>query len=681
MTLDEILAQLNPEQAAAAGTHNGPVLVLAGAGTGKTRVITFRIAGMLASGIPPTQILGLTFTNKAAREMRERLAALVDPKAAKQVTLGTFHAFCVKLLRKEAKKLGYLPGFTIADESDQQGLMKQAAAAKGLLAQGLRIPEAAVAISDYKNRLVTPREAKQYADTDWDVAVATLYEEYQSMLEMQNMIDFDDMLLLVYRLFTEFPDVLKHYQEKYQYLLVDEYQDTNDAQFTMVKLLVGDRCNLCVVGDDDQSIYSWRGANIDNILGFPNIFPGTKVVKLEQNYRSTSRILEAANAVIGSNANRHAKALWSKLGDGDPVSVVTTANGESEAEFIANMIKQEMGEDPKRHYRDFAILYRSNHLSRQLEQTLRQIGIPYRLVGGQEFFKRKEIKDAVSYLKLLVNPMEDQSLLRILSTPPRGLAEKAVKLLKLRHAETRKPMVELLGDEEFLKKLGGKGAASSKELYDHFHAYRKQFEEPGALANKINDFLRAVGYLDGLQRMYKDYKDAVKRRENVDEFINAVAQYEQRTVEPETLENYLESFALLEENDRSSGEEEDADAVTLLTVHASKGLEYPEVFVVAMETGLFPHERAVAEGSTEEELRLFYVAITRAREKLFLCKAATRMQRGISLPKLPSPFLALLPESVVRAKPDELLKEMSKDDMRAAFANIFKILGKKPPKS
>ncbi len=674
MTLEEILAQLNPEQREAAATHQGPVLVLAGAGTGKTRVITYRIAGMLASGIPAEQILGLTFTNKAAREMRERLAQLVTPEAARHVTLGTFHAFCVRLLRREIVRLGYLPGFTIADESDQQGLLKQAAAAQGLNREGFPLAEAGAMISRWKNRLLTPREARNAAEFDFELTVGQLYEEYQSMLEMQNMIDFDDMLLLVYRLFSEFPEVLEQYREQYQYLLVDEYQDTNDAQFTLVKMLAGERCNLCVVGDDDQSIYSWRGANISNILDFPQYFPGAKVIKLEQNYRSTNRILDAANAVIGSNSRRHAKALWSRLGEGDPVTIVPVDSGEAEAEFIGNYIKQEMSAAPNRRYQDFAILYRSNHLSRQLEQTFRRQGVPYRLVGGQEFYKRKEIKDAVAYLKLLVNPHEDQSLLRILATPPRGLAQKAVDGLKRLHTSTRKPMVEILGLPEFTTGLGGKGATAARELHAVFQQYRESFAEPGALARKIGEFLRATGYLDGLQRMYKDYDDAVKRRENVDEFINAVAQYEQRAEKPAMLSEYLESFALLEENDRTAGDD-NADAVTLTTVHAAKGLEFPTVFVVAMENGLFPHERAVEEGSLEEELRLFYVAITRAREKLFLIRAATRMQRGLSRVQLPSPFLTLLPENETKtARPEDLVQPMSADEMRRAFAEIFKIL-------
>ncbi len=676
MTFAEILAALNPEQAGAVAAIEGPVLVLAGAGTGKTRVITYRIAAMLAKGIPGENILGLTFTNKAAREMRERLAALVGADRAKAVTLGTFHAFCVKLLRREIGKLGYLPNFTIADESDQQGLLKQAAAAQGLNREGFPLDQAAAMISNWKNKLLTARDARDAAEYDFEIAVGTLYGEYQSMLEMQNMVDFDDMLLLVHRLFTEFPEVLEHYRDRYRYLLVDEYQDTNDAQFTLVKMLAGDRRNLCVVGDDDQSIYSWRGANIENILDFPQHFPGAKVVKLEQNYRSSSRILGAANAAIAGNARRHDKALWSALGEGEPVRVVKVGSGEEEADFIGAMIKQEMSNFPGRKYRDFAILYRSNHLSRQLEQTLRGQGIPYRLVGGQEFFKRKEIKDAVAYLKLLVNPREDQSLLRILATPPRGLAEKAASLLKSIHLRTRRPMVELLDDEEFLNPLGGKGAAAARELAGVFAEYRRRFAEPGALAHKIHEFLRDSGYTGGLQRMYKDFNDALKRRENVDEFINAVAQFEARAAAPVTLGEYLESFALLEENDRTDGDE-NADAVTLSTVHAAKGLEYPVVFVVALETGIFPHERAVEEGSTEEELRLFYVAITRAKQKLFLIRAASRLQRGLSRIQIPSGFLGLLPDEVEVVKGGDLIKPMDSEQLRQAFSDIFKLLEKK----
>ena len=674
MTLDEIFSGLNPEQAEAARTVEGPVLVLAGAGTGKTRVITYRIAGMLASGIPAEQILGLTFTNKAAREMRERLAGLVDPALAKAVTLGTFHSFCVRLLRREAVKLGYLPGFTIADESDQQGLIKQAAAELGLLPGTYSIPETMSVISNWKNQLLDARKARNQAETDHEVIIGSIYEAYQERLEMQNMVDFDDMLMLVWRLFTEFPDVLKKYQERYRYLLVDEYQDTSAAQFEVVRLLAGETRNICAVGDDDQSIYSWRGADIGNILAFPEQFPGAKVIKLEQNYRSTNRILKAANAILADNARRHAKQLWSALGEGDPVEIVATPNGEEEARFAANLILQMRGADLNRKFADFAVLYRSNHLSREFETQFRNAGIPYRLVGGQEFYKRKEIKDAVAYLKLLVNPRDDQSLLRILPCPPRGLADKAVKLLKQRSLADHEPMMRQLGDPEFQTALGGKGAAQAAQLAGVFDEYKRVFAEPGGLAQKVEAYLRDTGYLDGLQKMYKDFKDAAKRRENIDEFISAVAQFEQHADSPQSLEDYLESFALLEETDRTE-EDENADAVTLSTVHAAKGLEYPVVFAVGMEHGLFPHERALEEGSEDEEKRLFYVAVTRARTKLVLTRAKLRLVRGV--PHMPrgSEFLDLLDDDLAeRHVPEELLTAPDPELRRKAFADIFKML-------
>lgn len=675
MTCDEILKVLNPEQGKAVQTVNGPVLVLAGAGTGKTRVITYRIAYMLAKGIKPQSILGLTFTNKAAREMRERLASLVDPVSASKVTLGTFHAFCVKVLRQDIRHLGYLPGFTIADTTDQQGLFKQAAAQMNWSKDECNLAALTNSISSWKNQLLSPSEARQAAVTDIDVMASALYFTYQEMLELQNMVDFDDMIMLVHRLFTEFPDILKRYQEQYRYLLVDEYQDTNAAQFKVIKMLAGSQCNLCVVGDDDQSIYGWRGAEIENILNFPSLFPGTCEIKLEQNYRSTNKILNAANAVIRTNAARHDKQLWSKLGDGADLIAVNAENGEKESEFIASMIKQKMSENPELTYQDFAILYRSNHLSRELENGLRQSEIPYTLVGGQEFYNRKEIKDAVAYLKLVVNERDNQSFLRILSTPPRGLAQKAVEVLKNLYNASKTPMLRLMEKEEFLNAVTAKGAAAAKELSAAFAHARAAFATPGNLSGKITSFLRETGFLDGMQKMYKDIDDARSRRENVDEFISAISQYENKCSEPPSLAEYLESFSLLEENDRT--EEKKEPGVTLSTVHASKGLEYPVVFLVAMEKDSFPHERSMEEGSLDEEKRLFYVAITRAKKELFLTCSRERYVRGQRQNRIESPFLHLLPaESLQTGEPEDFIKTLSKDDMKAAFAKIFSILDK-----
>ena len=676
MTRQEILDSLNPAQASAAGTHNGPVLVLAGAGTGKTRVITYRIACMIADGILPEQILGLTFTNKAAREMRERLAQLIDPEIAQAVTLGTFHSFCITILRKHIGQLGFIGGFTVADESDQQGIFKQALGECGCSYEGF--PAAAVfnKISGWKNHLKTPEAALGSAETDFDATAAHIYEKYRDLMETQNLIDFDDMLLLVWRLFNEHPEVLQKYQQRFHYLLVDEYQDTNAAQFALVKMLAGAKCNLCVVGDDDQSIYSWRGADVGNILDFPQIFPGTKVVKLEQNYRSQPSILHAANAIIGTGSRRHDKKLWSAFDEGDKPKISVLDRDDTEASFIADLICARRSERPELKYRDFAILYRSNQLSRQLEQALRQAGIPYRLVGGQQFYARREIKDAVAYLKLLCNPNDDQSVLRILAAPPRGIGPKAVTELKRRRAEQHIPMFKSLRDESFIAGLSSKAQAELRSMLNAFDEASNDFATPGGLVGKTIRFLDASGYSGGLQKIYRAIKDTEKRRDNVNEFINAIAQFEAKKTDAPELSDYLESFALLEENDKVEESAPDDDAVTLSTIHASKGLEYPVVFLVAMERSIFPHERALEENGYEEELRLFYVAVTRAKQELYLTRSRSRLNRGMVRPALPSPFLELLGDNVAeKVDADSLVKTAGDDAVRRAFEECIRLLG------
>ena len=678
MTCEEIIRELNPEQAEAVRTLAGPVLVLAGAGTGKTRVITYRIAYMLASGIPPENILGMTFTNKAAAEMRERLAQLAAPAAASAVTLGTFHSFCGRLLRREITKLGYLPNFTIADESDQLGIFKQAAGNIGCNHEGFPLAGAMALIGRWKNLLLRPHEARQRAENEFESQVAHLYENYQEQLELQNAVDFDDMLLLVYRLFSEFPEVLERYRARYRYLLIDEYQDTNAAQFALVRMLAGSERNLCVVGDDDQSIYSWRGADIGNILDFPEHFPGARVIKLEQNYRSSTSILNAANAAIaGGNIRRHSKKLWSSLGEGELPRIVLADDSEGEADFIGAKIEELRADHPELSYRDFAILYRSNQLSRQFEQALRNAQIPYRIFGGQQFYQRREIKDAVAYLRLLVNPADDQSLLRILAAPPRGIGAKVIEELKIRRLKEHRPMLLTLIDPEFNSTLSKAARTGASELGRACAEARAAFAEPGNLTGKISAYLDAVGYIDGLQRIYKDIKDTEKRRDNVDEFISAVAMFEKRRTEPASLADFLDSFALLEENAREDEEDNQADAVVLSTIHASKGLEFPVVFITALERGIFPHERALAEGGGGEERRLFYVALTRAKRFLYLLRARARVTRGVRRPAQPSEFLAMLPDTLVRRdNAAEALRELNHDELNAAFENIFKLLRK-----
>ncbi len=663
-----ILRGLNNEQREAVKTTEGPLLVLAGAGTGKTRVITFRIAWMLEQGIQPEKILALTFTNKAAREMKERIAELVSEDQAKKLTVGTFHSFCIRVLRKEIKRLNYLPSFTIADTSDQEGIIKQALAQAGYSAvEDISAGRIAAYIGKQKNQLVGYRAARKLADNENDSRMAYVYEHYQTLLETQNMLDFDDMLLLTHELFSRFPEVLEKYRERFHYILVDEYQDTNFAQFSVVKLLCGDRNNICVVGDDDQSIYGWRGADVGNILKFPEIFPGTVQVKLEQNYRSTNNILKAANAVISANTERFEKNLWSAHGDGDPILVVPNKTNEDEAAFIADYIMQER-EAMGLEFKDFAILYRSNHLSRLFELSLRKAGVPYRLVGGQEFFQRKEIKDAAAYLKLLVNPLEDQSLLRILSVPPRGLGDKAVNRLKELKAAAFLPFTSLLNEDAFLKSLTPKSAAEARSLTHCLQKYRAELSKPGNLAEKARDYLVEVGYYNGLQKVYKNIDDSRKRQENVEEFLNAIAEFEHKAENPPTLMEYLESYSLLEENDRTE-EPNDGNAVTLSSVHASKGLEYPFVFLAALERNIFPHERSIEEGSMDEELRLFYVALTRAKLRLVITFCRMRALHGRINNQSPSRFLALLPEGIAeKADPEDLLRYASNDEMEKFFA-------------
>ncbi len=669
------LDQLNPEQRRAVTTIDGPVLVLAGAGTGKTRVITSRIAHMIEEGINPESILGMTFTNKAAREMKERLAELVKPSDAEKVTLGTFHSFCVRMLRQEIRYLGFTSNFTIADDADRNGLLKQALGETMFAHNNISVDASNWYISDCKNKLWSPQEASRRAVADRDAILANIYGRYQQLLENQNMIDYDDMLMYAYRILEEDGQTLMKYRERYQYLLVDEYQDTNVAQFEFLKLLTTPRNNICVVGDDDQSIYGWRGANVENILNFPMLFPGTTEIKLEQNYRSTNRILSTANCVINSNQNRFSKSLWSAKGDGEMINVVKLYSAEDEGKFVADLIHEEKRKNPDWSFKDFAILYRSNYLSRQMEMSLREAEIPYRVVGGQDFYNRREVKDAAAFLKLLVNPKEDQSLLRVINLPPRGLGDKAIKRLKDLRESAFMPMTELLGHEEFISGLGSSGAAGARELFGIMKKYQEIFTSPGGLAAKISDYLTEAGYLTGLLKIYRDRKDAEKRAENIGEFINAAAQFENRQSVPPTLLEYLENFALLEENDRTEDDEENDNCVTLTTVHAAKGLEFPFVIQIGMEKNIFPNERAVEEGSVDEERRLFYVSITRAQEKMVITCAGSRMYRGREAPQRPSPFLNRLPtEHVCLKESEDMFEAVNNDALLSDIDNILAML-------
>ncbi|MBQ6597655.1 MAG: UvrD-helicase domain-containing protein, partial [Lentisphaeria bacterium] len=621
------VASLNPCQKEAATTIEGPLLVLAGAGTGKTKVITCRIAYMIEQGIPPDWILGVTFTNKAAREMRERLDQMVPPELSAKVTLGTFHSFCARILHRFIHLAGhYNSSFSIADDADQVSLARQAAAELGYSKEEIDSKAVVGYISRKKNDMQWPADALA-ADSDnyQYAAFARIYERYQQMLELQNTLDFDDMLLITLKLLDERPEVLKYCQDHYRYLLVDEYQDTNQTQFRIIQLIAGEKMNLCVVGDDDQSIYSWRGAVVSNILDFPKLFPGAKEIKLEQNYRSTNAILQTANAIISENSARYDKNLWSAKGQGEPVRVFRVEDGEAEARFVVDVMEQILSREPDRCWSDFAVLFRSNHLSRSFEQELRARGVNPRIIGGQAFFQRKEVKDAAAYLKLLINARDDQSLLRILSVPPRGLGDKAILTLRDLQNTMKKPLLDILGSAEYHGKITKAAANAAGELAGCIRKFVASFAEPGNLSERVHDYLIDVGYLTGLQKIYKNIEEAEKRQENVAEFISYIGVYERRQDAPCTLAEFMESYSLMDDNDRTD-DSDNADGPVLSTVHASKGLEFPIVFIVGMEQGLFPHERALMENGEEEERRLFYVAVTRAREELFMTSARARFK-------------------------------------------------------
>jgi len=675
--MTELLDGLNTEQREAASTLEGPVLVLAGAGTGKTRVITYRIAHMIEQGIPPSSIMGVTFTNKAAREMRERLAKLVDPSIANTVMLGTFHAFCARVLRRDIHLAGnYNSKYSIADESDQESLIRQAAAELGYSKDEVPTREAAAYIGRCKNKLFTPEDALDDAAEKHpaEMPLAEIYERYQKILELQNTVDFDDILNLTLKIFRDNPETLQRYRNTYRYLLVDEYQDTNAAQFNILYMLAGEKHNICVVGDDDQSIYAWRGADVSNILQFPEYFPGAKQIKLEQNYRSTNKILETANAVISKNERRYDKNLWSAKGQGENLCIVKLKDGEDEARFVADAVEDLVARNPEKCYSDVAILYRSNHLSRAFEQEFRRRGVRPKIIGGQEFFQRKEVKDAAAYLKLIINPRDDQSLLRILSVPPRGMGDKAIETLRHLQKVTGLTLSQLLAEKDYHAKVTAAAAKSAELLAGSLIKWREFFQEKGNLASKVNAYLDEVGYLNGLQKIYKDYEESEKRRENVQEFISYIGLFDNERDKNASIDEFMESYSLMDENDRTE-DGEDRDAPTLTTIHAAKGLEFPCVFIVGLEQNLFPHERALMEGADAEERRLFYVAITRARERLFLTHARERFKYKEFVRQLPSVFLRDIPEEFSE-KPDpaEFFPKSSNEKKLAAFRALMKEL-------
>jgi superfamily I DNA/RNA helicase len=687
------LNTLNPQQRLAAETINGPVLILAGAGTGKTRVITFRIAHMVARGIAPGNILGVTFTNKAAREMRERVNKLLPKRSQKpevgsqkddRPTICTFHSLCVRILRQHIEKLGYKRNFVIYDESEQLSAVKKILAnisAKGektdpgavlamlskfknLVGQASSLPD-----SSEKTKLTGKMPVPLFGDENIRALAEHIAKRYESALHACNAVDFDDLILLTLRLFREHPDALEACRAKYRYVMVDEYQDTNAAQFQLVHALTVEHRNLCVVGDDDQSIYGWRGAEVANLLDMEKHFPEIKVVKLEQNYRSTTTILNAANAIIKNNVRRRVKQLWSQKGTGAKIQLQTYDNDEAEAREIVVQIEF-LRLTRRAPWQDCAILFRTNQQSRPLETELRKAGVRYHLIGGQSFFDRREVKDFLAYLKMFINPHDDISLLRIANVPARGLSAVTMeRLLSASHerkssvfsamknplvtttfqANTRKSIEAFV---EFVEKT--RVALCSVDAAHQLSAHSAD----ATLQFWADKFLDEIGYFNELRRSEKDKENGDDRVRNLKELIVTLdGNSPPNAPLSERLEKFLENITLDSEDE---DDEDKGDAVTLITMHSCKGLEFPHVYIVGLEDGLLPHSRSKLEGTLDEERRLFYVAVTRAMLTLTISHCGGRKKYGQLLPCQPSPFLKELPEELVEHS-DEKSKQPVSD--------------------
>nr|WP_043923452.1 UvrD-helicase domain-containing protein [Leadbettera azotonutricia] len=668
-----IEAELNGPQLRAVTAIEGPVLIIAGAGSGKTRVITYRIAHMLEKGIPQSSILALTFTNKAAREMESRVKELTGKKL-QALTVSTFHAFGVKVLREEIETLGYRKNFSIYDESDQNKLVKECLRDCKISSDGVDLYNLQQLFSNIKiGRLEwgTADGSGRFADTVW----RPVYDEYQNSLKIYNALDFDDLLTAPIQLFEEHPEILGKYRQKYRYIMVDEFQDTSLIQYRLMKLLANkgnEKANICVVGDDDQSIYSWRGASYENLIRFEKDFPGTLEIKLEQNYRSTTTILEAANGVISNNTNRKEKKLWSGMDGGKPIELFYPINESAEAEFIAEQIKKMRFEDRLK-FDDFGVLIRTNNQIDVIEEAFLGENIPCKISGGKSFFDREEIKDILSYLRVVANPDDDVNLLRIINTPRRGIGKASISSISEIAKRNRSSLWESLGRWQLAKDHGqeslfqehsteAKGRGFPPEhskgeiggFISLIEGLRENMLGKRDLSAKVKAMVETINYWGHLITEYnKDEKKAHWKYANITYLIQMIENWEN---DPDNLDKslyaYLNRISLL---GRADGDgEADKGKVSLMTIHASKGLEFPVVFIAGAEDGIIPHERSIEDGPgqdsfdpIEEERRLFYVAITRARDKLYITSCQQRKRRQDVITRVPSPFLQEIPAHLI----------------------------------
>lgn len=651
-----LLDSLNPQQREAVVTTDGPVLVIAGAGSGKTRVITYRIAYLMRRcGVAPWEIFAATFTNKAAEEMRHRIGKLVPAADTARLAISTFHSLCVGILRREAQHIGLDSRFTICDDTDQMALIKDCLKSLEVPAGHIKPEQMQSWIATAKVLMMDPETAGREMGAEYGSIAGKVYQLYQDRLLANNAVDFDDLILHVVRIFQNHPEVLEKYQDRWRYLLVDEYQDTNRVQFEFIRLLASKFGNLCVVGDEDQSIYSWRGAEIENLLKFPELFAGTRIIRLEQNYRSTETVLKAASAVIARNTQRLGKELWSECGEGEPITMISGFSERDEAAQVVDTIQLLHRLFGKR-YSDMAIFFRVNALSRSFEDQLRQARIPYRVIGGIKFYDRAEIKDLLSYLRICVNPRDSIALTRIINKPARGIGEKSLAKLFNDSVQKNVSLYDVMKEMVESDKRDGvskKALGGLRQFVQHMGQWVEMAEDHPSheiLQRIIDD----TGYVESMG----DGRDleTISRRENVGELFSALEDFQKQSPGA-TLADFLERVALVNATDEMSEE----DSVFLMSLHCAKGLEYDVVFMTGMEEPLFPSARALKEmGHAEEERRLFYVGITRAKQLLFLSRADSRLMYGRPSYNPPSLFL--------REVPSELMRTI--EDARAHWANL-----------
>jgi len=651
--------KLNPEQREAVETIHGPLLILAGAGTGKTRTVTCRIAHMVDQGIRPESILAVTFTNKAAEEMRERVADMVTGKVARAMTICTFHSLCVRLLRQDIDKVGYKKNFSIATGSDQSGIIKQQIVKKGGSGEKIKPAQVLSVISGAKSKGIPLEEIE-------DALFSAIAIAYQNELRARNALDFDDLLIVAERLLAEHEDVRAKFREYFRYVTVDEFQDTNAQQMRLLQHLVGTPYNVCVVGDDDQSIYGWRGADVTNILQFEKFFPNPKVLRLEANYRSNQHILNLANSTIKNNPNRREKVLRAMRQGGELPRLIGMNGDAEEAEFVATEIK-DRHLDYEIPWEHFAVLFRTNTQIRKMEEAMRERDIPYRLIGAQSFYDRREIKDLMAYMEVIVDGTADIPLLRVMNTPPRGIGLNTTAMLIDESRDRDKSVWEIMLDEYFISQLSPKTGKAINDFVDFILILQDKLDAEVPTVQVFEELMTTTGYYEWLKNQCKNEAEINQRGEAIDELKTSIS-----NVEPgaKKLRDYLDKTTL--DSEKDDDDIENKPGVTLITLHASKGLEYPNVYLVGLENGFIPHQRSIDEGTMDEERRLFYVGITRAKDDLCMTYCTTRKKWGEEHLCEPSTFIKELPKDgySYTDHAELMAQEADDEDMASLFRDM-----------